>query len=262
MRDHDEVVGQETRGAASVQSLGRALELLEALQRHGPSKLEDLARMHGVHKTTTLRLLQTLEQFGYVARCRGRGEFQLGLRCRELGAVVDSRMARFSSARAVMNELAIATGETIDLAVYESGAMVLIESIAGRPAGRVGVSVGTRVPATCTTTGKLRLASMPASELERVLTTQGMAQRGPKSITDRGHFLAELERVRALGYATNDEESDAGMRFVGVVIDVPDIADCAALILGAPMRRLPRSEFPFIAEMLRTASEKIAASVA
>ncbi len=218
--------------------------------------------MHGVHKTTTLRLLQTLEQFGYVARFRGRGEFQLGLRCRELAAVVDSRMARLSSARTVMNDLAIATGETIDLAVYESGAMVLIESIAGRPAGRVGVSVGTRVPATCTTTGKLRLASMPASELERVLSTQGMAQRGPKSITDRGHFLAELERVRALGYATNDEESDAGMRFVGVVIDVPDIADCAALILGAPMRRLPRSEFPFIAEMLRAASEKIAASVA
>jgi DNA-binding IclR family transcriptional regulator len=68
-----------------VQSVRRALELIEALERVESGEIGDLARLHGVHRSTTLRLLQTLEQFGYVTRGPGRGEFRLGIRLYVLG---------------------------------------------------------------------------------------------------------------------------------------------------------------------------------
>jgi DNA-binding IclR family transcriptional regulator len=61
-----------------VQSVRRALELMDALQRVESAEIGELARLHDVHRSTTLRLLHTLEQFGYVTRGDARGEFRLG----------------------------------------------------------------------------------------------------------------------------------------------------------------------------------------
>ena len=85
--------------AGSIQSLTRALELLEALHECDYARVDELARLHGVHKTTTLRLLQTLERFGYVARGRDRGEFQLGLKLYRMGSIVGERLHLLRAAR-------------------------------------------------------------------------------------------------------------------------------------------------------------------
>lgn len=246
------------RGTDPVQSVARALELLDALQREEQMTIGELADLHGVHRATTLRLLQTLERFGYVTRGQSRGEFRLGLKAYELGATFSERFDLLRAARPVMRQLAGATGETIDLALYDNGEIVVLESIAERPLRRVGSPVGRRAAATCTTTGKLHLAALPLPEVDRVLAARGLPRIGPKSITDRAQLLAELARVRADGYAVNDEETDANVRFVGVPIELPDRADRPGLILGAPLHRLPSSAFPRIARLLHEAAHRIA----
>lgn len=242
----------------SVQSVARALELLEALRERESVTIAELAQVQGVHRATTLRLFQTLERFGYVARGETRGEFRLGLKAFELGALFAERDDLLRAARPMMRHLAAATGETVDLALYENGDMLLIESIAARPTQRVGSPVGRRVAAACTTTGKLRFASMPVDEVDDVLAARGLPRVGPKSITSREALLAEVARVRQMGYAVNDEETDVNVRFVGVSIDLPNDPRMPCLILGAPAHRLPLSSVPRVAKLLRDAAGRIA----
>jgi DNA-binding IclR family transcriptional regulator len=245
-------------GADPVQSVARALELLDVLQRQETATISELAAYHGVHRATTLRLLQTLERFGYVTRGEHRGEFRLGLKLYELGAVYADRSDLLRAARPMMRHLALKTGETIDLALYHNDETLLLESIAARPTARVGSDVGRRSSATCTTTGKLYFATLPRDEVERILAVRGLPKIGPKSITDPQRFHLELARVRSTGYAVNDEETDANVRFVGVPIKLPGDRSTPSLILGAPTHRLSLSVIPEVAAMLAEAAVEIA----
>jgi DNA-binding IclR family transcriptional regulator len=247
---------------ASVQSVMRALELIEALQRVESANVGELASLHGVHRSTTLRLLQTLEHFGYVTRGQARGEFRLGLRLYALGLAASEQNDLLGAARPIMRELAETTGETIDLTLCDQGEMILLESIASRPVARVGIEVGQRVASPGTTAGKLYLASLPTHDVERLVTSSGLPRVGPKSITDLARYLAELEQVRATGYAVNDEETDAGVRFVGVRISLPERAAGPALVLGAPRHRLPKEAYPRVAAKLAAAARQIVHAVA
>ena len=249
---------QARRSTDPVQSVARALELLEALRDREYVTIAELVRLHGVHRATTLRLLQTLEHFGYVTRGRNRGEFRLGPTLYELGAVFGERSELLRAARPVMRHLAATTGETIDLALFDCGEVVIIESIAAQPSCRVGSPIGRRVAAPCTTTGKLYLASMPPHAVARELATHGLPRVGPKSITDRAQLLGQLAQIRATGYAVNDEETDANVHFVGVSMRLPDCRGHLGLILGAPTNRLPPSAFPGVARMLNEAALRIA----
>src|SRR5450631_2759921 len=113
-------------GTGQVQSVQRALELIEALQQAETGQIGDLARLHGVHRSTTLRLLRTLEQFGYVRRGPARGEFRLGLRLFTLGMAASQQNELLQAARPVMRDLAASTGETIDLTLVDERDMVLL----------------------------------------------------------------------------------------------------------------------------------------
>ncbi len=253
---------RSSRESGPVQSVARALELIDALQHAESVDVGQLARLQNVHRSTTLRLLQTLECFGYVARGQARGEFRLGLRLYELGLAASEQNDLLGAARPIMRELAETTGETIDLTVCDQGDMLLLESIAARPFRRVGIKVGRRVASPGTTAGKLLLATLPAREVDRVVASNGLPRIGPKSITDPRRYLAELEHVRMTGYAVNDEETDAGVRFVGVPLALPFGQPRAALVLGAPLHRLPREAYPRVAALLEVAARRISSVVA
>ena len=241
-----------------VQSVSRALEILDVLHHQPVATIAELAARQGVHRATTLRLLQTLERGGYVSRGEHRGEFRLGVKVFELGRAFEDRSDLLRAARPMMRHLAQKTGETIDLGVCHDHETLLLESIALRPGARVGSTVGRRHAATCTTTGKLHLSMLSRHDVIGILARQGLPRIGPKSITDPASFLAQLATVRENGYAVNDEETDANVRFVGVPITMPGSQSTSSLILGAPADRLTNSEIPRIARLLQEAAACIA----
>ena len=98
--------------------------------------------------------------------------------------------------------------------------------------------------------------------MELIVQRTGLPSLGPNSITDPRQYLAELETVRNTGYAINDEETDAGIRFVGVRIDLQSGRPGPALVLGAPKHRLARDDYPRIASMLAETARRIASVVA
>jgi DNA-binding IclR family transcriptional regulator len=237
-----------------VQSVSRALEILDVLHHRECATIAELAAIQGVHRATTLRLLQTLERGGYVTRGEHRGEFRLGVKLFELGHAYADRSDLLRAARPMMRHLAQKTGETIDLGFCQNHETLLLESIALRPGGRVGATVGRRHAATCTTTGKIHLSMLPRPDVIRILSRQGLPKLGPKSITDPRIFLAELAKVRENGYALNDEETDANVRFVGVPISVPAGLSTSSLILGAPADRLTNAVIPQVVRLLQEAA--------
>jgi DNA-binding IclR family transcriptional regulator len=251
-----------SRADGPVQSVARALGLLDALQREESIDITELSRLHGVHRSTTLRLLQTLERFGYVTRGHGRGEFRLGLRLYELGLAASYQNDLLGAARPIMRDLAATTGETIDLTLCDGGEMVLLESVSVRPFARVGIEVGGRVACAGTTAGKLRLAALSSTAVEQELLKYGLPRTGPKTITDVRAYLEMLAEVRRVGYAVNDEETDAGVRFVGVRITPTHGWADLVLVMGAPTGRLPRESYQRVAALLRAAAKQIAATVA
>ncbi len=241
-----------------VQSVARSLELLDVLHRCESATISSLAEHLGVHRATTLRMLQTLERYGYVTRGEHRGEFRLGIKVFELGHAFVDRSDLIRAARPMMRHLAQKTGETIDLGHCQHLETVLLESISARPHVRVGSPVGRRHAATCTTTGKLHLSMLPRDDVIALLSRQGLPKLGPKSITDPDRFLDELDKIRATGYAVNDEETDINVRFVGVLIPTFDQRSTSSLILGAPADRLTNHVIPNVAQLLQRAAGQIA----
>ena len=180
------------RGTSAVQSVMRATRVDRSLAARRIGQRGELASLHGVHRSTTLRLLQTLEHFGYVSRGQARGEFRLGLRLYALGLAVSEQNELLAAARPIMRDLAESTGETIDLTLCDQGDMILLES---SPAGLARSDRSrARMASPGTTAGKLYLASLPPYDVERLVTGAWSRGSAPKSITD----LAALSgRARA-----------------------------------------------------------------
>ena len=113
-----------------------------------------------------------------------------------------------------------------------------------------------------TSVGKALVAHIPRAEVEAILRQHGMKKRTPKTITTPLRFFAELEKVRAQGYAVDDEENSLGARCVAVpVFDGLDHVE-AALGLSATITQIDDVHLPKLVELLRDAARRIARQLA
>ena len=141
------------------QSLSRALIILSALGE-GPKSLEQLAIQLGVHKSTVLRLLRTMESERFVRRDAGHRYF-LGSRLFELSnRALEQRDVR-TLARPHLSALNSSTGQTIHLATYESGEAIYIDKFDAIQSVRMYSRVGRPAPLHCTAVGKVLVAGRP-----------------------------------------------------------------------------------------------------
>jgi len=121
-----------------------------------------------------------------------------------------------------LQQLSDQTGHTVNMAVLDGADIVYIERCQSSRAGRreidLNLHVGSRLPAYCTSMGKVLLAFLPEDELRMVLGTVQLARRGPNTITAKSELAKELERVRARGFAVNNEELAYGLRSIAAPV--------------------------------------------
>jgi DNA-binding IclR family transcriptional regulator len=147
------------------QSLARALTLLGSLGEQ-PRSLDELAEELGVHKTTVLRLLRTLQDEHFVHRDTGH-RFHLGSRLFALaGAALEEREVR-AVAAPHLARLNQATGQTVHLGVHEDGIVVYLDKHESRQPLRMYSRVGLPMPLHCTAIAKVLLADLPAADRRR-----------------------------------------------------------------------------------------------
>jgi IclR family transcriptional regulator, acetate operon repressor len=244
------------RAAGSVQSVDRALDVLETLARAGgPLGVGELAERTDLPQGTAHRLLQSLQQRGYVRRDASR-KYSVGTAAVRLADAAQRALAR--SARPYLAELVAISGETANLAVLEGDDVVYVAQVSSPHTLRMFAEVGRHVPPHSTAVGKALLASLPRDRARAILRRTGLAARTAATITSLDAFEAELDRVASQGWAADEEEQEAGVRCVAVPVGGPG-PHAAALSLSGPVERFAGGRTAGLVEAMRRVAAAFAA---
>ena len=225
------------REAATSQSLERGLAILSAFTSTRPLLgVSDLAREVGLSRSSAHRYIATLANLGYLEQDRATRRYRLGLRVFDLGFSAINSMELRQIAAPDLQDLSDTTGHTVNMAVLDGADILYIERCRSASQGQreidLNLHVGSRLPAYCTSMGKVLLAGRPPEELEALVARVDFAQRGPNTITARTALLAELEQVRERGLAVNNEELAYGLRSIAVPVHGQDGTVVAAINLA------------------------------
>ena len=150
--------------ASSVQSVDRALTILEILAQRGESGVTEIAADLGVHKSTASRLMTALLNRGLVDQVSDRGRYRLGLGIVRLAGAVTSSLDAVSGSRAVTKALAAEVGETVNIAVLDNNRVLYVDQVIGPSKVSMRSWLGQSVPTHCTATGKVLTAWLEKSE--------------------------------------------------------------------------------------------------
>ncbi|MBU3724592.1 MAG: IclR family transcriptional regulator [Burkholderiaceae bacterium] len=222
----------------AIQVIDRMLTLLDALAKKSePVSLKELSQSSGLHPSTAHRILNDLVLARMVDRTEP-GSYQLGMRLLELGNLVKARLNVRDAAAGPMRELHRMTGETINLSVRQSDEIVYVErTVSERSGMQVVRAIGGRAPLHLTSTGKLFLANDDLRSVRSYAMRTALAGHTPNSITDLGKLERELEEVRQMGYARDNEELEMGVRCIAAGIRDDSGALVAGLSISAPADR-------------------------
>ncbi|MET8468509.1 IclR family transcriptional regulator [Streptomyces sp. NPDC006422] len=240
----------------SVQSVDRAVSILQVLAVQGPSGVTEIADALGIHKSTVFRLLATLEARGLVEQDSERGRYRIGYTVVELagGATKGNDLSLLS--RPVCQELAAAVGETVNVAVYDGEAVISIDQVLGNAAITSIDWVGKRTPLHATSAGKVFLAHMPQPEAAEILE-RPLEEYTPHTITDAALLKEQLQTVRELGYGAISEELEIGLASLSAPIRALNGEVVATVTVSGPTFRINDHTIPGLAEQLVAAGEKI-----
>ncbi|MBI2469067.1 MAG: IclR family transcriptional regulator [Candidatus Rokubacteria bacterium] len=223
-----------------IQSVSRALDILEAFtSAQEELGVTELSRKLKLHKNNVFRLLATLETRGYVEQDKETGNYRLGMRTFEVASVFLHHLGLAKQARAVIEQLALETGETSYLGILEGPSVVCVDMVETLHAVRVVPQLGRRLPAHATALGKAQLAFRPQEELEQLWKQHEPMAVTSRTVTDLGRLGEELQRAAAQELALEDEEFALGVR--GVAAPVRDYAKRVVGAIGVvgPAFRLP-----------------------
>jgi IclR family pca regulon transcriptional regulator len=207
----------------SSQSLERGLAILSAFRPSTPELgITELAKALGLSRSTSHRYVSTLARLGYLDQNAQTRKYRLGPRVLDLGfAAINSMELRQISAPH-LQQLADETGHTVNMAILDGTDIVYIERCRTSQPGQreidLNLHVGSRLPAYCTSMGKVLLAYLAPERQVELLDAIDFVDRGPNTITTRAALAAELDQVRAAGVAVNNEELAYGLRSIAVPV--------------------------------------------
>lgn len=156
-------------GASAVQSVDRAVTVLEILARHGDRGVTDVAGELGVHKSTAFRLIAALETRGLVEQTTQRGKYRLGVGIIRLAGATSARLDVVHEARPVCRRLAAQTGESVNVSVLSDRCAMSLDQVAGASAVQPDIWVGQRLPLHASSTGKVLLSGLEDTDLDAAL---------------------------------------------------------------------------------------------
>ncbi len=240
----------------SVQSVDRAIAILEILAQRGESGVTQIAADLAVHKSTASRLMSSLLAHGLVEQVSDRGRYRLGLGLVRLAGSVTSSLDVVSGSRAVTRALATQVGETVNIAVLDNNRVLYVDQVMGPSMVSMRSWLGQSVPTHCTATGKVLTAWLdkPARLAARPDSWEKLA---PNTITSGDVLEKELAQVRELGYAVAYQEMEAD--FVAVAAPIRDVHDevAAALVISGPASRLNPKDFDSLGQIVKASAAKL-----
>lgn len=240
-----------------VQSVDRAITVLEILARRGEAGVSEVAGELDVHKSTAFRLLGALEGRGLVEQAEDRGKYRLGFALIPLAGAVADRLDVTQQGRAVVARLAGEMGETVNLAVLQEHWAVNVDQALGPSTVGTHNWIGRLTPLHCTSSGKVLLAHVDASVRGTLLERSGMPGLTPHTFTTVLSLDAELEKVRDQGFAFALEEYEMGLNAAAAPVCDRSGYVIAALSVSGPAYRLDADGIDDLVEPLIAGADEI-----
>ena len=245
-----------------MQSLARGLEVIGAFQHARPSlTVSEVAALSNMSRAAARRCLHTLSVLGYA---RGQdGSYRLTPKALSLGYAYLTASPVARVAQPVLEEVSTRLHESCTMTVLDGDDIVYVARAATQRIISVGLSVGSRLPAYCTSMGRVLLAFLNEDDLDAYLERVPLVRQTPHTIIELAVLRRELQRVRAEGYALVDQELELGLRSIAVPVRQQDGRAVASINVGAQAARvdletMTRTYLP----VLRNAADQIAIAVA
>jgi IclR family pca regulon transcriptional regulator len=218
-------------------SLARGLAIIEAFGDHPDGvTVADVAARTALSRAAVRRGLLTLEMLGYA--CHTGPVYKLSSRILRLGFSFLSSNSLATLALPILEELRDTIQESSSLSILEGGEIVYIARSGTNRVMSVGLAVGSRLPAYCTSMGRVLLAALPDPEVAAALGRLPLPRRTPKSIVNRTTLKAELARVREQGFSLVSEELELGLRSLAVPVITRSGKLVAAMNAGVHASRI------------------------
>lgn len=242
------------------QTVDRALRILPFL---GESErdLADIAALLRVHKSTALRLLQSMESQGFVRRS-GSHRYRLGSQVFKLASVALGNLDIRPFAAPHIRKLGETTRQTVHLAAYDNGEVFYIDKYEPQKAVRMYSRLGVTAPLYCTGVAKAIIAHRSAAERLELAEQIQYVRHTERTIGGPEEYLQELEKIREQGYAVDDREHEHYIHCVAVPIPADGGLALHGLSVTAPVMTLKREQLIEIVPLLKEAAAAISEAYA
>ena len=235
-----------------VGSLAKGLRVIEAFNADHPRlSVSEAAARTGLDRSTSRRCLLTLHELGY-ADYDGK-YFQLTARVLRLGMGALSALPLPQIVQPWLDQLSEQVAQSVSVALLDETEIVYIARAAQKRVMSIGLMPGSRLPAHCTSMGRVLLASLPEDKARAVIDQSDLSPRTPNSLTDPDEIMARLAQVRSQGFEIIDQEIEMGLRSIAVPVLNAHGRTVAALNLGVAAVQQDAGELKdlYLSQLLR-----------
>lgn len=242
-----------------VQSVDRAVTILEVLAELGEGGVTEISQRLDVHKSTAFRLVTALEARGLVEQVGDRGKYRLGMAVVRLAGAVADQLDVTRRARPACEDLAARTGETVNVAVADGDAAINVDQVRGASSVVTHNWIGERTPLHATSSGKVLMAFSPPV---RAAGLSGRLRRFTDGTLTRRRDLEDaLEKIAVDGFAATLEELEVGLNAVAAPVRGPDGVVVAALSVSGPAYRLTPERLVDVVPAVVDAADRASAAL-
>ncbi len=252
---------QDKTAENTVQSLDRALVILEALAEAGGIGLSALAQKLDQAPATVYRALTTFETHGMAELDPATQAWHVGPGAFLIGSAFLRRTSVVERARPVLRALMEETGETANLGVAQGDHVLFLSQVETHASIRAFFPPGTRSPLHASGIGKALLARYDQDRLEDYLARATLTRFTDATLTDADALRADLAETRARGFAFDDEERNEGMRCIAAAVLNAFCEPVAGISVSGPVQRMPVEATAAIGEKVRAAAARLSAGL-
>jgi IclR family acetate operon transcriptional repressor len=231
------------------------MSIIESFLVRSPQTLSDVASSCGLESPTAIRYLRQLVERGWLERSERGKSYTLGVALVTIGEAAQAAQPIRVRALPYMRDVLSAFNETVNIAMRHRGEVVIIEALESKQSIRRGATVGEKDEWFNSSLGKAILAHSPEDEVLELLERHPPARRTEKTLMTKEDIFSDLAVVRTRGYALDDEESEIGLKCVGVPVWGGTNRVSYALSVSGPTPRIDKHLDEIVACLKSAAAE-------
>ncbi|MBS4534776.1 IclR family transcriptional regulator [Clostridium sp. D2Q-14] len=242
-----------TNSKTRVQSIDRALCILETLSNYESLSLVEISEKVNLHKATTHRLVNSLLDNGYIEKDLSTKHYRISLKLFALGNRRVQNIDFLNVAKSMIRQLAIEINQTVHLVIEDNQEVLYIDKYDPNE-NRMQSKIGMKVPMYCTAVGKAILATKTNTEIAEYWEKSSIRKLTNNTIVNLEDFLEEIENIRKKSYAIDNEENEHGVICIGATFSSFKNIAAGAISVSMPVSGIEKK--PLFIEKILEATGK------